>query len=332
MFCASVTVLSGLSLHSAEITELGWLASSASRECIVTPRRAPVDWEKRSAAVSVNQEWEKDRDKPWYVEMQREGARWVEAGIVHGDQACVNWGLRQLAWGFEQMQSDGSFRCQDPFHSASFLVESTARSLLLLRASSQKNALPAAAQALMPPLLTCARWLSSPVHEKTLGKQRIYTHRRFLLGCALEQTACLHDDESLHRSARGLVADGLSLQRDDGAFPEKGGHDSSYHAVALIYLQRYEMLMQPGPWRESCHAATERGIQWLLSRIDSQGNVSVEGNTRTGAEQEVGRSGIMKQINLPEVATALMMHAYRCEQPRHRALAEKVIKSRSTSR
>lgn len=315
--------------QAAEKREIAWLQSPACKEHLVSPRRVPRDWMTRTAAVSLNQEWEKDRGKSWYVELQREGARWVEAGIVHGDANCVDWGLRQLAWGFEQMHNDGSFTCKDPFHSASFLVESTARSLLLLRASSQKNALPAAACDIMPRLLSSARWLASETHEKTLAKQRIYTHRRFLLGCALEQTACLHDDEALHQKARALVADGLSLQRDDGAFPEKGGHDSSYHAVALIYLQRYILLSSACPWRDQCDRAAQRGVLWLSSRIDEEGRVNVEGNTRTGQQQEVGRTGVIKQVNFPEVAQALMMQAYRTDEASAEQKAIKVLSKRA---
>ncbi len=320
----------GLStLMAAEKSDVAWLQSPACREHLITPRRAPKDWLTRSAAVSLNQEWEKDRDQAWYVELQREGARWVEAGIVHGDTASVDWGLRQLAWGFAQMQSDGSFTCRDPFHSASFLVESTARSLLLLRASSKNKNLPPAALEMMPRLLTCARWLASPVHEKTLVKQKIYTHRRFLLGAALEQTASLHDDEELHQRARSLVMEGLSLQREDGAFPEKGGHDCSYHAVALIYLQRYLLLTPPGSWRNQCDTAAHRGIRWLGTRIDEEGRVNVAGNTRTGQQQEVGRTGAIKQVNFPEVASALMLYAYRSGDETLDQLAIKVLRQKS---
>jgi hypothetical protein len=34
--------------------------------------------------------------------------------------------------------------------------------------------------------------------------------------------------------------------------------------------------------------------------------VSVKGNTRTGSNQEVGRTGTPKTVNRPEVATALL--------------------------
>jgi hypothetical protein len=308
-----------------EKNDFQWVTSTPNKQCLATPRRAPADWARRSGAVSLNQAWEKDQGKPWYVELQREGGRWVEAGLAHGDEACIGWGLQQLVWGFAQMKDDGSFACGDPFHSASFLVESTARSLLLLRASKYEKTFQQRIDLLQPKLLSCARWLTSPVNQKAADKQRIYTHRRFLLGCALEQTALLHDDASLHRAAAAFVGDGLSLQREDGAFPEKGGHDSSYHAVALIYLQRFTLLIQEKELRARCEQAADRGVAWLCGRIDAQGVVSVEGNTRTGREQEVGRSGALKKVNLPEVANALFLHAYRRDQTSFADIARKVL-------
>jgi hypothetical protein len=315
--------------HAGEINDLNWLRTAACKEHLVTPRRVPADWKTRTAAVSLNQAWEKDRSKPWFVELQREGGRWVEAGIAHGDAACVGWGLRQLAWGFERMKNDGSFDCGDPFHSASFLVESTARSLLLLQASGQGQTHASTAGPLRSSLLTCARWMTSPVNEKPAAKQRIYGHRRFLLGCALLQTARLHGDSHLRDAARAMVRDGLALQRQDGAFPEKGGHDSSYHAVSLIYLQRYGWLEEDAGLRRDCDAAARRGVQWLRGRIDENGRVNVQGNTRTGQQQEVGRSGVIKQVNFPEVACALMMHAYRSGDESAAEMARKVLRERA---
>jgi hypothetical protein len=321
IFCVAMACAEGKS-------DFQWVTSAPNKQCLATPRRAPADWAQRSGAVSLNQEWEKDPRKPWYVELQREGGRWVEAGLAHGDEASIGWGLQQLAWGFTQMKSDGSFDCGDPFHSASFLVESTARSLLLLRGTEYEKTYQARIHLLMPKLLTCGRWLASPVNQKAADKQRIYTHRRFLLGCALEQTAQLHQDEALHRAAVTFVSDGLGLQREDGAFPEKGGHDSSYHAVALIYLQRFSLLTRDQELRERCEQAADRGVEWLCSRIDAAGLVSVEGNTRTGQQQEVGRTGAIKKVNLPEVATALFLYAYRRDQTSAADIARKVLSAR----
>lgn len=321
LFCVAIA-------SAEEKSDFQWVTSAPNKQFLATPRRAPADWAKRSAAISLNQAWEKDPGKPWYVELQREGGRWVEAGIAHGDEACVGWGLRQLAWGFDRMKSDGSFDCGDPFHSASFLVESTARSLLLLKASGQEQAHAAMTGPLRSSLLTCARWMASPVNEKAVAKQRIYGHRRFLLGCAWLQTSQLHGDYPLREAARVMVRDGLSLQRSDGAFPEKGGHDSSYHAVSLIYLQRYCWLEEDPELRRACDAAAQRGVQWLRGRIDENGRVSVQGNTRTGQQQEVGRTGVVKQVNFPEVACALMM-AHRRGDETALEMARKVLRERA---
>lgn len=323
-----ISILCVTLLCAEEKSDYQWVTSAANRQHLATPRRAPADWSQQSGAVSLNQEWEKDRSKPWFVELQREGGRWIEAGLAHDDEACIGWGLQQLAWGFAQMKNDGSFDCGDPFHSASFLVESTARSLLLLRGSRQEKGLQSRIDALMPKLLICARWLAAPVNQKAADKQRIYTHRRFLLGCAIGQTALLHNDEALHKAAAAFVSDGLSLQREDGAFPEKGGHDSSYHAVALIYLQRFALLKEENPLRGQCEKAIDQGVAWLCGRIDAQGVVSVEGNTRTGREQEVGRGGALKKVNLPEVATALCLYAYRRDRPECAEIARKVLSRR----
>lgn len=327
--CVGLMVAAVLSVRADEVHELGWLRSVPCKEHLVKLRRVPADWKTRTAAVSLNQAWEKDRNKPWFVELQREGGRWVEAGIAHGDEACVGWGLRQLAWGFERMKNDGSFDCGDPFHSASFLVESTGRSLLLLQLSGQEQTHATVTGSLRSSLLTCARWMASPVNEKAAVKQRIYGHRRFLLGCALLQTSKLHGDSHLRDVARAIVRDGLVLQRADGAFPEKGGHDCSYHAVSLIYLQRYGWLEEDAELRRSCDLAARRGVQWLRGRIDENGNVNVQGNTRTGLQQEMGRSGAIKQVNFPEVAQALMMHTYRAEDRTAAELAVKVLRRRA---
>jgi hypothetical protein len=283
-----------------------FVTSPAYMELVNTPRTPPADWREQSGAVFMNREWEKDPGKAWYVEIQRDGGRWVQAGLAHRNRESVEWGLKQLEWGFARMKGDGSFDCDDAFHSASFLVETTAHSILLIEASPMAETFKARVDTLKAPLLKCALWMASPANFRAAEQQRIYAHRRFLVGCGLMQSALIHGDAELRRVACYFIEDGIRMQRKDGAFPEKGGHDSSYHAVALIYLQRL-LLVTPEDFRQpSWHLAAERGNAWLASRIDPRGVVSVKGNTRTGSAQEVGRSGTPKKVNRPEVATALL--------------------------
>jgi hypothetical protein len=287
-----------------------FVASPVFMELVNTPRKPPADWREQSGAVSMNREWEKDPGRKWFVEMQRDGGRWVQAGLAHQNGDSVEWGLKQLEWGFSRMKGDGSFDCDDPFHSASFLVETTAHSILLIEASPMAERFKALTDQLKEPLLKCALWMASPANFRAAEKQRIYGHRRFLLGCGLMQCALIHGNDELRRAAFYFIEDGIRLQREDGAFPEKGGHDSSYHAVAMIYLQRL-LLVTPEEFRQpSWPLAAQRGNAWLASRIDRRGVVSVKGNTRTGSGQEVGRTGTPKKVDRSAVVTALLYRSH----------------------
>ena len=301
------------------------VGSPVFMELVNVARQAPSDWRERSGAVSLNQEWEKSGGEKWFVELQREGGRWVEAGVAHRNREAIEWGLKQLQWGFARMQPDGSFACDDAFHSSSFLIESASHSVRLVESSSYAEELKPQVDALKPPLLKCAMWMISSANFRAAENQRIYTHRRFLLGSGLMQCGIIHNHAELKRVAQYFIEDGIRLQRADGAFPEKEGHDSSYHAVAMIYLQRLLLAAPDEVRKPAWNAAADRGMKWLLGRIDQNGHVSVAGNTRTGSGQEVGRTGAIKMVNLPEVATALLYHSFLQGDSTAGDLARKVL-------
>lgn len=308
--------------------ELAFQTTTPVKELLNPARKVPSDWARRSGAVSINADWEMDHAKPWFVELQREGIRWVQCGLANDDKDSIAWGLKQLQWGFQQMKPEGSFDCQDPFHSSSFLIESTAHAILLIEASPRAAEFRDQLEAMKAPLLTCAKWMISPANDKAAEKQRIYTHRRFLLGCGLMECAMITHDSSIREKAVSFIDDGVLLQRDDGAFPEKGGHDSSYHSVGLIYLQRLILITPPEVRKSSWELAAARGTGWLKGRIDESGVVSVEGNTRTGSGQEKGRTGTLKNVNLPEVATTLLYRHQSTGDEQWLTLARKVLGKR----
>jgi hypothetical protein len=322
-----IILLSLLTPLAAIASDSTFVCSSAFMEMVNRPRRAPADWRDRSGAISMNQKWEKNGEGKWYVELQRDGGRWVQAGVAHRNREAIEWGLKQLGWGFERMKPDGSFDCEDAFHSASFLVETTSHSILLIESSPYAEELKPQIANLKADLLKCALWMISPANFRAAENQRIYGHRRFLVACGLMQCGIIHHHAGLMRVAQYFIEDGIRLQRADGAFPEKGGHDSSYHAVAMIYLQRLLLTASDDQRRAEWKGAAERGMKWLLGRIDDSGHVNVTGNTRTGAGQEVGRSGAIKTVNLPEVATALLYHAFITGDDAPRELAGKVLKN-----
>jgi hypothetical protein len=308
--------------------DLAVVSAPVFMELVNGPRHAPADWRSLSGAISMNQEWEKTKDGTWYVELQRDGGRWVQAGVAHRNRETIEWGLKQLQWGFAQMKPDGSFDCDDAFHSASFLVEATAHSIQLIEDSPFATDLQPQLGALKPPLLKAALWMISPTNFRAAENQRIYGHRRFLVGCGLWQCGLIHHHAELMQVAGYFIEDGIRMQRADGAFPEKGGHDSSYHAVSLIYLQRLLLTAPEEVRRPLWKDAAERGMRWLSGRIDDCGRVKVDGNTRTGSGQEIGRTGIIKSVNLPEVATALLYHSFITGDGASKDLARRVLENR----
>ena len=86
-------------------------------------------------------------------------------------------------------------------------------------------------------------------------------------------------------------------------FLEKGGHDSSYQAVAALKLQVW-LLHFPD---EKLAAAADKAVRWEIGRVLADGRVEVAGNTRTGLGQELWQ-GRAKDVNLSEVTLCLLYH------------------------
>ena len=114
----------------------------------------------------------------------------------------------------------------------------------------------------------------------------------------------LADDDELKRLGREYVDLAMNCYRDsDGVFLEKGGHDSSYQAVAALKLQVWTTHFAD----KKLDSAVDRAIAWELARIGPDGRVDTAGNTRTGRGQEQWM-GHEKDVNLSEIALCLLYH------------------------
>ena len=140
--------------------------------------------------------------------------------------------------------------------------------------------------------------MDDPAEMESEGqaRNRPFTHRRFLLGAAIGEAAVVLQDTSLRRKSEEYIRDGLSLQRPDGVNPEKGGYDSNYQAVGLSYALRYYRLVADQQLQAQMKPHLNRGVRWLASRVDEAGDISSEGNTRSGGEEK-NRDGTPKGVN-----------------------------------
>jgi hypothetical protein len=257
-----------------------------------------------TGAVSVNIAYENGQASQWFIEQQRYGGDFIQAGIFTNNDALIREGLLLLDWGFDRQGSDGSFPLTgDPFHSTSMFVEGAARGLLLLQQSGRPG-YNDTIQAMLPKLEAAARWMMVPsVASRGQSNNRPYTHRRYIVASALAITAELTGDADIAAAATPYIQDALSLQQPDGVNPEKGGGDVNYQALGLLMAARYLTVCSDAVLCQAVRTMIERGLQWELAKIDAEGNVSAVCSTRT--EVERGRSGSLKTINYKEIVPAL---------------------------
>ncbi len=124
-----------------------------------------------------------------------------------------------------------------------------------------------------------------------------YTHRSYLDAAAIGEAGVLTHEDALVKRSRAYIRDGIAQQRPDGANPEKGGTDTSYHVVGLLFAMNYYTLVANDDMRAQLGPAINRGLDWMSKRIRPDGTVDQSGNTRTGFGQERGPQGNLKTMS-----------------------------------
>ncbi|MEP6670889.1 MAG: hypothetical protein ABJF10_17150 [Chthoniobacter sp.] len=278
-----------------------------------------------SGAFGLNNTWESTHGGKWFIEYQRIGAEAIGAGLALGNDAAIERGLMMIEWGFAHMEADGSFQCEDAYHSASFFIEATAYALLLLEASPAHEKWQPRVEALKPALGKAAHWMAKPTVAGPVwnGVQKQFAHRWFACAAALGESGVLLHDKELLATAKPLLHGGLRAQLPNGVNPEKGGYDSIYQAAGLVYATHYYAIVADPADRPALKQSIDKGVAWLVSRISSDGVISTQGNTRT-AGQEVGRSGNVKGVETKYAVRSLGFWAALTGNSSLQALSQKV--------
>jgi hypothetical protein len=267
--------------------------------------KASTDMAPSGAYGAVNREYDRTHQGRWYIEEQRRGDIAIAAGIGHDDTEAINRGMKAFEWGFKQQEPDGSFKCREAFHSTSFFVESTAHACLLLQQSPFAEKYRGQIDAMKPKIQAAARWMADPKNLRAgKAKNAPYTHRRYLVAAALGETGVLCKDRRLVDASKEFIWEGIALQAPEGYNPEKGGYDSSYHALGVVLAMRYYTTVADAETRAALKPMLQRAIAWLATRIRLDGDIDPTGNTRTGIAQEKDRTGRVKGLNYGETFRA----------------------------
>ena len=278
-------------------------------------------------AISVNADWEKrGKTGVWYIEQQRYGADLLQAGVVMKNDSLIGEGMKVLEWGFQQQAADGGFPgVGDPHHSTSFFLEAASRSVLLLEQARAEKYL-AVAQAWKPKIAAMGRWLNRPeIAEKGRAKSLDpYTHRFYLLAAGYSEAAAVTGEAEFQTWAHNYAVEGLGRQQADGTNPERGGFDASYQGVGIMFASRYYLHCPDATTRVALKAMIAKALDKEMTKIDANGEVSLEGSTRTPLE--TGRSGKPKTMDYKVLLMALVLGEQITGDPKCREAAERVAR------
>jgi len=248
---------------------------------------------------------------------QRGATLKLALAAAHDDGKLADDCWRAVEVAFTHQTENGDFG--DPAESGAFWICELTRALLVIQQSPLADHFRERIEAVKPKIGKAAQWLTGQ-RERLQREDRAAPNRLFFDAEAFRFAGLLLGDEALERIGRDFLDQGMKLYRpEDGVFLEHNGADSSYQAVNLLRLQEI-VLHFPDPRIED---AIARGVQWEISRIDPDGAVTTEGNTRVhpGGESFMGHE---KQVNVGEICLALLYYHERTGEPAALAAAERV--------
>ncbi len=195
---------------------------------------------------------------------------------------------------------------------------------LLIANSPLRNRFLPPLDALRPQLARALAWLGQNTAE--LNRQdRLATNRLFFDALAFSLNGRILGDAQLRATGDTFTRAGLANQRPDGTFNEHKGADTSYQAVSILNVAGLLVYAEDHTLRARLADALRRGVAWERERIGADGEVAVEGNSRTGLGQEQFL-GKPKDVNYAEVGLAMLYASVLENDPSLLPLGEAVVR------
>lgn len=243
---------------------------------------------------------------------QRGGCRGVAIAVVLDDLARADDAWRAIDVAFAHQLENGSFEARVRPNGASakslaasvettyFFLQELGRTILLIRQSPHEAHFRERIARLEPRIRKACAYISAG-YDTIIASSSHAVNRIILAAKAFGLCGLALRDDALVESSRKLIRHALTLRDKDGVFLEKGGRDSSYNVVSILYGQILALHL-PLPEFE---AALPAAVAWQLTRVLENGEIDVAGNTRTGVGAEKSYFGTPKNVNYTEVILAL---------------------------
>jgi hypothetical protein len=215
-------------------------------------------------------------------------------------------GLRMFHFGLAREASNGGFPGSvSPFHGTAFFLSEAAPALVVLTVSLWASRFALEVRWQIARMRRAAYYIVRTVGGPGRIDDRSKNHRFYEAAIALGAVGVLAGDRTLERWSRRYVVEGIQMERANGVMPENGGHDSGYQALGMVSAARYLTLVAKGALYRRLSAVLARAAAWELSRVQPDGSVNQEGDTRTAGCQERDALGHCKTVFYAPIFSAL---------------------------
>lgn len=263
---------------------------------------------------------------------QRGSCRAVIAAVVAGNLAAADDAWRGVETAFAHQRADGGFEAETrpngqsarplapAVETAFFFLQELGRAILVIRQSPHEAHFRERITALEPKLRKACDFMASG-YDTILPHHGHAVNRVLIAAKAFGTCGKVLGDEKLVDQARKLVAFAVTRRDEGGVFLEKGGRDSSYNAVSILFGEVLALHVS----LPELDAALPPAVAWQISRVRDTGEIEVSGNTRTGVGKEPGYDGKPKNVNYNEVVMALTLYGITHRDAAAMAAAERAF-------
>ncbi len=283
----------------------------------------------------VNEEGAAPRNQEKYLEIsaQRISARMIMKGIAENNKEIIEKGIKAIEYGFEKQNEDGSFDYADEviemgaieadfFEAGAFFMQSVGQSYFLIKESEYSAEFLPRFELLKTKMRKTMDWLYFG-KEILFKKAENAPNRLMFDGLAFKLNGKILEEKKYETLGDEFVNSTLEKQREDGSFIEHNGYDSSYQGVTNLKLQQYLIYSKNKELNEQIWAGVLKGIVWEKTKIKNSGEISSNGNSRTGNCQEMFAEKC-KEINYSDVAMSFVYYGLISNDSESLKIAEKI--------
>lgn len=246
-----------------------------------------LDLNQNGAYGNKNITYDTIKSGPWFIDNQKTGMDAVITGIYKKDEDAIRRGLKILKWGFDQQKQDGSYTSNDTYHAVSYFLASASRAVLHLKKSEYNSRFEDEIDYLTSRIEKSINWLvQNKIEKPGLNIDLSYIHRYYMNSTAVGFSGILLNRNDLILHSQHFIKIALAKQNQDGSNPEKGGTDTSYHALGLYFAAQYFTAVADAALKEKLVQMGEKGSNWLKSKVLPNGDIDSSENTRTGTTGE----------------------------------------------